>query len=137
MFWHSYQKYAMHCYIHREKKFWKFSKLTFFYLREDFLCTLHDFMCILLSATVQDVESTVQDVETISNAVNLTTFSYWRFFNMNTHLKKHENLLAVTTLFSLCTYRSFHPICLNGYQIIPGVWFGSVFNPCLYLASPQ
>ena len=57
---------------------------------EDFMCTLHDFTCMLLSETVQNVESTVQDVERKGNPVNLTAFSYWRFFNRNTHLREHE-----------------------------------------------
>ena len=45
------------------------------------------FYMILLSITVQDVESTVQDTETKGNSVNLTEFSYLRFFNRNTYLK--------------------------------------------------
>ena len=48
---------------------------------------LHDFTCTLLSVSVQDTESTVQEVEINGNLVNLTAFSYGRFFNRNTHMK--------------------------------------------------
>ena len=59
----------------------------FFYLCENFMCTLHEFTCTLLSVTVQDVEPTVQDIETIDNSVKLTALSYWRLVDRDINLK--------------------------------------------------
>ena len=56
-------------------------------LHKDFTRSLYDFTYILLFKTAQDVEITVQDVETKGNSINLTAYSYWRFFNRNNHLK--------------------------------------------------
>ena len=57
---------------------------------EDFTCVLHDFTRILLSITVQGVEPNV-------NPVNLMVFSYWRFFNKNTHfhIRCNNSVLSV------------------------------------------
>ena len=89
---------------------------VFLNLYKDFTCTLHDFMCMFLSATVQDVEFAVQDVEFAvqdvefavqdvkvkGNPVNLTAYSYWRFFWQEhsfelteTHVSGNNSILSV------------------------------------------
>ena len=67
----------------------------FFNSHENFTIILHDFTCMLLSVAIEDVESTAQAIEIRGNPVNVTAFSYGRFFKWNTHLKQHEFIFAV------------------------------------------